>query len=122
MVRLALESLPGWSVTACASGSEALAEVSSAPYDLMLLDVMMPDMDGPETLRRLRREGYGSLPVVFLTARSRQAEVRKYEEMGVLGVISKPFDPLELPSIVRGMWLQRHHENRESKDPYHDLT
>ena len=107
VIRLVLESVPGWSLRVCGGGAEALEVVEQDQFDLVLLDVMMPGMDGPETLRNLRRAGHHELHVVFLTARRSAVEINRYRELGAIGVIAKPFDPLELPRTVQEIWEQR---------------
>jgi len=102
---LALESLGGFSVLACGSGAEALARFAELAPDLVLLDVMMPGMDGPATLEALRRlPGGSTTPVVFMTARVQAHEVSRYKALGAVEVISKPFDPMRLAETVREIW------------------
>jgi CheY-like chemotaxis protein len=102
---LALESLGGFRVLACASGAEALSRFAEFAPDLVLLDVMMPGMDGPATLEALRRlPGGGTTPVVFMTARVQAHEVARYKALGAVEVISKPFDPMRLAATVRDIW------------------
>ena len=102
---MALESLGGFRVLACRSGGEALARFEEFSPDLVLLDVMMPGMDGPATLEALRRLPAGSAtPVIFMTARVQAHEVVRYREMGAAEVIAKPFDPMALGAQVRALW------------------
>ncbi len=105
---LALESLGGFSVLGCASGAEALARFAGFAPDLVLLDVMMPGMDGPATLEALRRLPEGNVPVVFMTARVQAHEVLQYREMGAVDVIAKPFDPMTLAETVQTLWRSLH--------------
>ena len=94
---LTLELNEGWDVAAAGSGAEGLKLAHGTPPDAILLDVMMPDMDGPTTLRLLRHlPETQSIPVIFLTAKVQAADRRRYLDMGVSGVIAKPFDPLML--------------------------
>ncbi len=88
---------------ACSSGAEAIETAAEwSPY-LILLDVMMPGMDGPTTLTQLRKNQQTSgIPVVFMTARAQAREVEQFISMGAQGVISKPFDPMTLASQVQG--------------------
>lgn len=99
IARLSLERVGGWTVVAAASGEAALRAVRGGErYDVVLLDVMMPGIDGPSTLRRLRELGLApEMPVVFLTAKAQAAERERLMELGAAGVIAKPFDPLTLP-------------------------
>lgn len=87
----------GFELTPCASGQEALDRAAGGAWDLILLDVMMPGMDGPTTLRRLRDlPGLAETPVLFMTAKVQPAELAQYLALGAIGVISKPFDALTL--------------------------
>ncbi|HTR72071.1 MAG TPA: response regulator [Solirubrobacteraceae bacterium] len=96
---VSLERVGDWSVVTAASGQEAIdALAHDGPFDAVVLDVMMPGMDGPATLAGLRRRGLGGAPVVFLTAKTQASERRRLEAMGVAGVIFKPFDPIAMPS------------------------
>lgn len=106
---MTLEDLGGFEVRRCASGREALDMLAAFAPQLVLLDVMMPEMDGPETLQRLRttEEGRG-LPVIFITARAQTHEQEAYRAMGALGVIVKPYDPIALCGQVRSLWERRH--------------
>jgi CheY-like chemotaxis protein len=105
---MALESVGGFSIVSCGSGAEALARFGEAAPDLVLLDVMMPGMDGPETLAALRRLPGGGVPVVFMTARVQAGEIAGYREMGAVDVIAKPFDPMTLSETVRQIWRAAH--------------
>lgn len=99
---LALELDGDMTVRTCASGAEALEAAASWQPDLILLDVMMPRMDGPTTLSRLRSApATADIPVVFITARTQAGEVEQFKAMGALGVLAKPFDPMTLGSAVR---------------------
>ena len=106
---MALESLGGFSVLACNSGAEALSRFAGFAPDLVLLDVMMPGMDGPATLAELRRlPSTGDVPVVFMTARVQAHEILRYREMGAVEVIAKPFDPMSLAETVQTIWHSIH--------------
>ncbi len=87
---------------ACASGADALATAAEWSPSLILLDVMMPLMDGPTTLANLRKNPRTAhIPVVFLTARTQACEIEQYISLGAQGVLSKPFDPMTLAALVR---------------------
>ena len=84
------------------SGEEALTICDRAECDLVLLDVMMPVMDGPATLGHLREnQQTAEIPVVFMTARAQTRELDRFKSMGAAGVIVKPFDPMTLADLVR---------------------
>jgi CheY-like chemotaxis protein len=105
---LALESLGGFSVISCDSGAEALSRFGEVSPDLVLLDVMMPGMDGPATLEALRQLPSGGVPVVFMTARVQAHEIARYRKMGAVDVIAKPFDPMSLAETVQTIWRSLH--------------
>ncbi|MEH6354584.1 MAG: response regulator [Marinobacter sp.] len=106
IVTLALRGVGGLTVKACDSGRLALKEVDGFAPQLILLDVMMPDMDGPETLAALRLQGSvsGETAVAFMTATVHPSELARYRELGVTEVISKPFDPMTLADDARAIW------------------
>lgn len=105
IAEIALEVVGGFTVTSCSSGEQALAAVDRARADLLLLDMMMPGMDGLSTLEALRaRPATAQTPVVFMTAKVQAAEVAHYKSLGVLDVIAKPFDPMTLASQLRAIW------------------
>src|SRR6202011_1036303 len=91
-----------FAVRSCASGGDALPATADWAPDLILLDVMMPDMDGPMTLARLQeRPQTAAVPVVFMTARAQASELERFLSLGAAGVIAKPFDPMTLAALVR---------------------
>lgn len=105
VAKMALEMVGGFTVKICSSGEEALREVADFQPDLILLDVMMPGMDGLKTFEALRdRLGLEEIPVVFLSAKARPTEVAHYMSLGIRGVIAKPFDPMTLADRVRAIW------------------
>jgi two-component system, OmpR family, response regulator len=94
----------GWEVILAASGSEALSLAATHQPDLILLDVMMPGMDGLTTFTNLRQSDVTrGIPVVFVTAKALRREHEQYLNLGVEGVIVKPFDPMTLPDTIRGI-------------------
>jgi len=98
---LSLKGVGKWEVVLAASGAEGLAAAASTQPDVILLDVMMPGMDGPTTLAELRAQpNTSNIPVIFITAKVEKHEVERYLALGAAGVISKPFDPLKLPREV----------------------
>jgi CheY-like chemotaxis protein len=106
VAKLSLEMVGGFEVFLCHGSRQALAEATSKHPDLILLDVMMPEMDGPTTFARLREAGV-EIPVVFMTAKVQPAEVKHYIDLGAIGVVSKPFDPMTLSSQIQEMWNAR---------------
>jgi CheY-like chemotaxis protein/HPt (histidine-containing phosphotransfer) domain-containing protein len=93
---------PDFKVRGCGSGEEALAVAAEWRPDFILLDVMMPVMDGPATLVRLREDPRtAAIPVIFMTARAQAREVDRFRSLGAVGVIPKPFDPMTLAASVR---------------------
>ena len=109
VARLALEMVGGLTVKTCSSGEEALKEAPAFEPQLILLDVMMPGMDGPGTLKALRAlPSLAAVPVIFMTAKVQPQEVAHYTGLGALGVIAKPFDPMTLAAQVRALWAANH--------------
>lgn len=105
IARMTLEMVGGFTVHVCPDGMHAVAEAEAFSPDLILLDVMMPGMDGPTTLDELRKlPNLGATPVVFMTAKVQTGEVSEYLAKGAVGVIAKPFDAMTLPSQVRELW------------------
>ena len=102
VAQMALQAVGGFTVIACASGPDALKAAPEARADLLLLDVMMPGMDGPDTLKALRGiPATAHTPVIFITAKVQAAEMAAYKALGALEVIQKPFDPMELSAQIR---------------------
>jgi CheY-like chemotaxis protein/HPt (histidine-containing phosphotransfer) domain-containing protein len=115
VVELSLGLDPDFTVRSCGSGREALAVAADWQPDFILLDVMMPAMDGPETLVQLRENARSaSIPVIFMTARAQARELDRFRSLGAVGVIPKPFDPMTLAASVRS-YVQ------PARDPMHDL-
>ena len=109
VAKLALESVGGFTVQVCGSGSEALEIAPRFKPDLILLDVMMPEMDGPSTLKALLARGdTAEIPVIFMTAKTQAHEIAKFKDLGAADVIVKPFDPMTLSDQVREIWEDRH--------------
>ncbi len=99
---LSLSTIGGWNVIAVASGEEALKRLQESAPDLVLLDVMMPGLDGPGTLASIRQLEVGrSLPVIFMTARTQRSDIQEYLGLGAIGVIAKPFEPMTLADEIR---------------------
>jgi CheY-like chemotaxis protein len=101
VVQTSLELIGGWEVDCAESGADALSIAAENPPDAILLDVMMPMMDGPTTFGHLQADPRTrSVPVVLLTAKVQGLERKRWERLGVAGVLSKPFDPMTLPHEV----------------------
>ncbi len=101
LLRIALERVDGFEVVVVASGAEAIEAFAGGGFDVVLLDVMMPGMDGLETLQHLRAQPGGDVvAVAFLTARAQIADVESYRAAGVADVLTKPFDPKALVARV----------------------
>lgn len=93
---------PALEVQDCSSGQQALGVAALWQPHLILLDVMMPEMDGPQTLAQLRTaEQTRGIPVVFITARTQAYEIERFLSLGAIGVIAKPFDPMALAAQTR---------------------
>jgi CheY-like chemotaxis protein len=102
VVELSLSLDPDLKVRSCSSGGDALSAAVAWMPDLILLDVMMPNMDGPTTLTHLRQiPKTAEIPVVFMTARAQPRELEHFVSLGAEGVIAKPFDPMTLAASVR---------------------
>lgn len=104
VAEIALSAVGGWEVRLASSGEEALSQLAEAAADLILIDVMMPGMDGPAVLSRLRSDPrWTDLPAIFMTAKVQRREIDHYLALGACGVIPKPFDPMELPQQIRAL-------------------
>jgi two-component system OmpR family response regulator len=105
IAKMALEMVGGFTVQVTNSGNEALELLATDQPDLILLDVMMPGLDGPGTLKALRqRPSCASIPVIFMTAKAQPHEIAYLKQLGALDVIVKPFDPMTLSSTIRSIW------------------
>ncbi|SFI61404.1 response regulator [Albimonas pacifica] len=104
---LTLSRLGGFEVQVYADGPSALAGLAAFAPDLVLLDVMMPGLDGPAVLAELRaRPSLAALPVAFMTAKAQPAEIARFRALGACDVIVKPFDPMTLSERVRRIWAE----------------
>lgn len=113
---IALEMVGGLQVVQFASGRDALEGVVAAQPDLFLLDVMMPGMNGEETLSALRQmPEFAQTPAIFMTAKAQASDVRKFMDAGALEVIVKPFDPMQLAAQILAIW-NKWHQARVSPD------
>jgi two-component system OmpR family response regulator len=101
----AMEAIGGFEVASCPSGKDALGRAREFAPQLLLLDVMMPEMDGPTVLAEFRkRPETATTPAVFMTAKVQQNEIERFLALGAVDVIAKPFDPMALPDAIRAVW------------------
>ena len=97
VVCLVLEELGGWQPDQAGSGQEGLAKAGAQPWDAILLDVSMPDMDGVAVFKELQAHpSTRAIPVILLTARVLKSDIDRFTELGVAGIIAKPFNPLQV--------------------------
>jgi len=105
IARVALENVGGFELLVCSSGTEAIEKAAAFAPDLLLLDVMMPGMDGPTTLAELRKiPNLSKTPAMFMTAKVQPQEVEFLKSLNVADVIAKPFDPMGLANNIRESW------------------
>lgn len=108
---MTLESIGGFEVLHCSDGLDALSKGPSFSPQLILLDVMIPKMDGPTLLAELKKVNeMQDLPVIFMTAKAQVHEQQAYLNMGAIGVIVKPFDPMKLSNTIIELW-EKHSKN-----------
>ncbi|MDP4527891.1 response regulator [Alkalimonas delamerensis] len=107
VAEMALVDVAGFELLSCDSGQSALAQAEAFAPELVLLDVMMPRMDGLQTLAELRKlPSLATTPVVFMTAKIQQAEKQQYLDAGAIAVVEKPFEPMELGDTLRALYQQ----------------
>ncbi len=105
IAHLSLTAVGGFTVELCGSGAEAIQKAAPFNPDLILLDVMMPGMDGPTTLKELRgNPALAQTPVVFMTAKVQPQEIAQLLACGAMDVLAKPFDPMALPDTLNRIW------------------
>jgi CheY-like chemotaxis protein len=101
---LSLETVAGWDVVMASSGAQGLARAIEYQPEAILLDVMMPGMDGPTTFRELRKNpATARIPVLLLTAKVQASDQRRFADLGVNAVLFKPFDPMTLSTQIAGV-------------------
>jgi two-component system OmpR family response regulator len=111
IARIALETLGGFEVATCASGEEFLRLLPIFKPDLVVIDVLMPDLGGLEVFEKMRTmEGFESVPAVFLTGLVLARDLEKLRASGAADVITKPFDPMTLADRIGGVWKGAHGE------------
>lgn len=105
IAQIALESVGGFTIKICASGEEALKNAAGFKPQLILLDVMMPGMDGPSTLAELKKlPELNNTPAIFMTAKVQPQEVEQLLSCGAIDIIPKPFEPMTLADTIRDIW------------------
>lgn len=108
VAEIALTDVAGFTLLSCDSGQSALAQAEAFAPQLILLDVMMPQIDGLQTLAALRQiPALAKTPVVFMTAKIQQAEKQRYLDAGAVGIIEKPFEPMALGDTLSQLY-QKH--------------
>lgn len=109
VTKMALENMGNFKVQAFGSGKELIKQADSISVDLILLDVMMPDMDGMSVLLNLRKNPHTTkVPIIFLTASVSNQDIAKYKNSGALDVIAKPFDPMTLVERIKKIWIENY--------------
>ncbi|MDZ8055213.1 MAG: response regulator [Aulosira sp. ZfuVER01] len=104
VIQACLENLADWTVLKAESGKEGLLKAQTENLNAILLDVMMPDIDGFTVLKELKKNPVTqSIPVMLITAKVEPTKHQQYNDLGIVGVIKKPFDPLKLAEEVAGM-------------------
>ena len=112
IAKAALETIGGYELMICSSGIEALAQIAEFTPDLLLLDVMMPGMDGPATLMEIKkRDDAKNIPVMFMTAKVLPSEIDQLMSMGAISIIPKPFDPVTLANNIQQIWNEHFASN-----------
>lgn len=105
VAELSLTMVGGFELNVSEDGEQAIRNIPAFAPDLILLDVMMPGMTGPELFGQIKKiPGISKTPVIFMTAKALRHEVDHYRELGAVGVIPKPFDPMTLPAQVQQLW------------------
>ena len=105
IVRMSLERVGKMTVAVVSDPTQAIATINEFRPDLVMLDWMMPVMDGPTLFKQMKqRPETSSLPVVFITAKASQRDLDDLKQLGAAGTISKPFSPKELPDQLRAIW------------------
>ncbi|MCG8435743.1 MAG: response regulator [Gammaproteobacteria bacterium] len=105
IARISLEQLGGYELKLCATAEQAIAEADEFDPDLFVLDVMMPETDGPQLLLKLKElPQFAATPVIFLTAKEDITDLEAHRTLGVASIINKPFNPMTLAATVQEIW------------------
>lgn len=109
IAKIALEDIGNFTVKFCGSWKDVLAAIQDFHPQLLLLDVMIPEMDGPTMLQELRKQPeFSDIPAIFMTAKIQASEIDEYKKLGVYDVISKPFDAMKLADTLNKIWMKSH--------------
>ncbi len=109
IAQMGLEMAADWSVVTASSGTEGLILAETSQPDVILLDLMMPGWDGKETLKQLKaNQNTANIPVILMTAKTQLAIALELRELDLVGVITKPFRPLQLPEQISQILAQNH--------------
>lgn len=109
VVEITLQNFSDFRLLSCNGGGEALKMADTSSPDMVLLDVMMPDVDGLTVLKTLKkREDFHNVPIVLMTAKVQKHEVEQFKALGAIDVIVKPFDPLTLADQLTAIWNRYH--------------
>ena len=105
IAKIALEDIGGFQIEYCVNGKDVIKKIENFKPDLLLLDVMMPEMDGPMTMQEVHKKpGFENIPIVFMTAKIQPSELANYKSSGAIDVITKPFDPMLLAETLNNIW------------------
>lgn len=105
IVELTVQTMSNYAIKICDNGKNLLESVEEYNPDLILLDVMMPQMDGPTTFKNLQENPKTkNIPVIFMTAKAQVHEIETFKQTGIVGIITKPFDPISLCSEIERIW------------------
>ena len=123
IAKLALEVFGSYTLKVCISGPDAIRSAAAFAPDLMLLDAMMPGMDGPATFKELREiPQLASVPIIFMTANASPREVEQFMKLGAADVIPKPFDPMTLAHTIQKIWVKINGRQGETAGTGPDVT
>lgn len=112
ITKIVLQSVGEFEVESCSSGQAALEKARDFVPDLIILDMMMPEMDGPMTFEALRKlPDFAAIPVIFLTAQAQPVVLERLMDLGAIDVIAKPYDPQTLPEQLRNTWVRHSREH-----------
>ena len=111
VAQLVLQDVGGFELGTANCGTDALTKIEAFEPDLIVLDVMMPGMDGPTTLKEIRKlDSLKKTPVFFMTAKVQPKEIEEYKALGAIDVIPKPFDPMTLSDQIKEIWKKHNGE------------